>query len=287
MASVVIEKLPKVSTSTVPKIPFPQEPSSDIVAQLEHNIKFLQERYQETLAGLHNEIDTLCQKNRDLQFQLVFQEESASVPISSSSPEDNETGFVKPKNSPVNVAPSQVELLEKDLQDMKISLEDMKVSLQEAKTQNQYLSEIVEQQKKKLDSSMEQKAIKQSVTDVGIQVDCFRLNQTEKEVLRRPVESMLKSLMKRNEDQGKEIEKLKKELEIVASVNKGGRSRVSNKGHHNRVSSTSSTQEQIPHKFPPLQNQSRTSRNGRNRHHKQYHQSEVDFTMLPQLQSLT
>lgn len=41
----------------------------------------------------------------------------------------------------VNVAPLQVELLEKDLQDIKISL-------QEAKTQNQYLSDIVEQQKK-------------------------------------------------------------------------------------------------------------------------------------------
>lgn len=40
----------------------------------------------------------------------------------------------------VNVAPLQVELLEKDLQDTKISLE-------EVKTQNQYLNEIVEQQK--------------------------------------------------------------------------------------------------------------------------------------------
>lgn len=41
----------------------------------------------------------------------------------------------------VNIAPLQVELLEKDLQDIKISLQD-------AKTQNQYLSEIIEQQKK-------------------------------------------------------------------------------------------------------------------------------------------
>lgn len=41
----------------------------------------------------------------------------------------------------VNITPLQVELLEKDLQDIKISL-------QEAKTQNQYLSEIIEEQKK-------------------------------------------------------------------------------------------------------------------------------------------
>lgn len=41
----------------------------------------------------------------------------------------------------VNVTPLQVELLEKDLQ-------DIKASLQEAKTHNQYLSNIIEQQKK-------------------------------------------------------------------------------------------------------------------------------------------
>lgn len=47
------------------------------------------------------------------------------------------------QNSPicVNVTPLQVELLEKDLQ-------DIKASLQEAKTHNQYLSSIIEQQKK-------------------------------------------------------------------------------------------------------------------------------------------
>lgn len=41
----------------------------------------------------------------------------------------------------VNISSLQVELLEKDLQDTKISL-------QEAKNQNQYLSEIIEQQNK-------------------------------------------------------------------------------------------------------------------------------------------
>ncbi|XP_076647980.1 uncharacterized protein LOC143356299 isoform X2 [Halictus rubicundus] len=187
MASEVLVKLPKVPTvSTVQKVSFPQgkKPPSDIVAQLEQNMKFLQEQHQVTLVALHEEVDSLRQRNRDLQFQLVFSKGSAFVPSSPSSPEDNGTGFAKPKDSPgcVNVAPLQVELLEKDLQDMKISL-------QEAKTQNQYLSEIVEKQKKKLDSSTEQKASKQSVTDVGIQVDCFRLNQTDEADL-RCVESM-------------------------------------------------------------------------------------------------
>lgn len=51
--------------------------------------------------------------------------------------------FLSSQGSPVcvNITPLQVELLEKDLQ-------DTKVSLQEARIQNQYLSEIIEQQKK-------------------------------------------------------------------------------------------------------------------------------------------
>ncbi|XP_015438131.1 PREDICTED: uncharacterized protein LOC107193243, partial [Dufourea novaeangliae] len=127
-------------------------------------MKFLQEQHQATLVALHQEVDFLRQKNRDLQFQLVFSKGSAYVPSTPSSPEDNGTGFAKSKGSPVcvNIAPLQVELLEKDLQDIKISL-------QEAKTQNQYLSEIVEQQKKKLNSSEEQKTNKQLPTDIGIQ----------------------------------------------------------------------------------------------------------------------
>lgn len=51
--------------------------------------------------------------------------------------------FLYTQGSPVcvNVTPLQVELLEKDLQDIKASLQD-------AKTHNQCLTEIIEQQKK-------------------------------------------------------------------------------------------------------------------------------------------
>ncbi|XP_031835743.1 uncharacterized protein LOC116428345 [Nomia melanderi] len=319
-----VPKVPPVQKK-VPPITFPSQgkkPPADIVAQLEQNMKFLQEQHQATLVALHLEVDSLRQRNRDLQFQLVFSKGSAFVPSSPSSPEDNGTGFVKAKGSPVcvNVAPLQVELLEKDLQDIKISL-------QEAKTQNQYLSDIVEQQKKKLDTSKEQKPNKQLVTDVGVQVDCPRLNPVEADL--GVLEAMVKQLLKQNADQKKEIETLeaasanttnpaqtdlatrlegseatvklllklnedqRKEIATLkaasANANKGARSRDSNNSHHNRGSPTSSTQEQIPHKFPPLQSQSywhrRTPRNGRNRHDKQDHQSEVDFTVLPQLQN--
>lgn len=119
----------------------------DRIAQLEQNMKFLQEQHQATLVALHQEVESLRQKNRDLQFQLVFSKGSY-LPSSPSSPEDNGTGFMKPKGSPVcvNITPLQVELLEKDLQ-------DTKVSLQEARIQNQYLSEIIEQQKKEIEFS--------------------------------------------------------------------------------------------------------------------------------------
>ncbi|XP_076243492.1 uncharacterized protein LOC143184855 isoform X2 [Calliopsis andreniformis] len=288
MTSKVLVKLPTV--------PFPQgkKPSSDVVAlpekkegsnqtvrhsggnidkvaQLEQNMKFLQEQHQATLAALHQEVKSLRQKNGDLQFQLVFSKRSTYALSSPSSPESSETGFVKPK----------VELLEKDLQDTKISL-------QEAKTKNQHLSEIIEQQKKKLDSMEEEKAKKQSVTDIGIQVDS-RNDQVDLVTCLEVAEAMVKRLHKQNEDQRKEIAALKAVSASTTNSNKGARSRDNNNSHYSRGSPTSTTQEQASHKFPPLQSQSywhhRAPRNGRNRNDKQDHQWKVDSTVLPQLQN--
>ncbi|KZC15207.1 PREDICTED: histone-lysine N-methyltransferase set1-like [Dufourea novaeangliae] len=102
-------------------------------------------------------------------------------------------------------------------------------------------------------------------------------------------DTAVKLLLRQNEYQRKEIATLKATSANTASVNKGVRYRDSNNSHHSRGSPTSSTQEQIPHKFPPLQSQSywyrRILRNGRNRHDKQDHQTEVDSTVLPQLQN--
>ncbi|XP_034176273.1 uncharacterized protein LOC117602411 isoform X2 [Osmia lignaria lignaria] len=288
MASKVLVKLPTVS--------FPQDkkPPSDIVtlpernenlnqtvrhqsinvdrvAQLEQNMKFLQEQHQATLVALHQEVDSLRQKNRDLQFQLVFSKGSTCVASTPSSPEDNGTGFMKAK----------VELLEKDLQ-------DTKTSLQEAKNQNQYLSEIIEQQNKKLQSIEEETVNKQSsMIDIGIQVE-NKVDPARAELVSRleVTEALVKRLRKRNQDQRKEIGTLQ-ESSANTSGNKGARSRDSHRSHRSRGSPTSTAQEQAPNKFPPLQSQSywhrRALRNGRNRHDKQDHQSEVDSTVLPQL----
>ena len=82
----------------------PKGPDSARVAQLEQNIRFLQEQHQLMLTGLHNEIESLRNRNRgndfttsefpllntvftELQFQLVFVK--GTLPSSPSSPEDD------------------------------------------------------------------------------------------------------------------------------------------------------------------------------------------------------
>ncbi|KAM0733260.1 hypothetical protein ACS0PU_012809 [Formica fusca] len=257
----------------------------DRVVQLEQNMKFLQEQHQATLVALHQEIESLRQRNRDLQFQLVFSKRAhCNVASSPSSPEDNGNGFAKSKNSPmcVNVTPLQVELLEKDLQ-------DIKASLQEAKTHNQYLSSIIEQQKKRLDIIKDQKD-KIEMTDVGVQVG--DPVQASLVVLLEESYAMVKRLHKENMDQKKEIASLR----AASSANnpgssRGGRSRDGNNSHHSRTSPTSTTmQEQSSRKFPPLPIPSywhrRSSRYNTNRHEKQDHQADAaDSTVLPQLQN--
>ncbi|XP_026666481.1 basic-leucine zipper transcription factor A-like isoform X2 [Ceratina calcarata] len=251
----------------------------DRVAQLEQNMKFLQEQHQATLVALHQEVESLRQKNRDLQFQLVFSKGSTYVPSSPSSPEDNGTGFAKQKGSPicVNITPLQVELLEKELQDTKLSL-------QEAKTQNQQLTEIVEEQKQKASCTEERTTTKEATVDVGIQVG-DRLDPVRADLVAclDGAEAMIKRLRAQNDDQKEEIARLKA-ASTSANGNKGARSRDSNTSRHSRGSPTDSSQEQTPHVFPPLQNQRhwhhRSLRNGRNRHYKSM---EVDS--LPQLQN--
>ncbi|XP_015605106.1 uncharacterized protein LOC107272449 isoform X2 [Cephus cinctus] len=273
-----------------------QGTSGDRTAQLEQNMKFLQEQHQATLVSLHQEVENLRQRNRDLQFQLVFSKGNVCVPSSPSSPEDNGNGFVKAKGSPVcvNLAPLQVELLERDLQ-------DIKASLHEAKTHNLYLSEIIERQKKKLDLVEERKE-KLSMADAAIQVgSVVDSHHADLATRLEDAEAMVKCLRRENEDQRREIASLKTSSTNGNSSGNGGRSRGSHNGHHSRGSANSTGQDQTSHKFPPLHTQSfwhRGSRgnhsfdqnsdyhrNGRSRQDKQDREQEVDSTVLPQLRN--
>ncbi|XP_026331484.1 uncharacterized protein LOC113238857 [Hyposmocoma kahamanoa] len=57
------------------------------IAHLEHSVRFLQEQHRLMLSGLHAEIEALRERNRDLQFQLIFNKES--TPKIPPAPEDN------------------------------------------------------------------------------------------------------------------------------------------------------------------------------------------------------
>ncbi|XP_060803486.1 uncharacterized protein LOC106129295 isoform X2 [Amyelois transitella] len=65
------------------------------VAHLEHSVRFLQEQHRLMLSGLHAEIEALRERNRDLQFQLIFNKEgspkiAATTPASEDAGESNE-----------------------------------------------------------------------------------------------------------------------------------------------------------------------------------------------------
>lgn len=56
----------KSETNNQNNVDVPKAAADSRVAQLEQNIKFLQEQHQMMLAGLHNEIDNLRHKNRGI-----------------------------------------------------------------------------------------------------------------------------------------------------------------------------------------------------------------------------
>ncbi|XP_021203129.1 uncharacterized protein LOC101746896 isoform X2 [Bombyx mori] len=68
------------------------------VAHLEHSVRFLQEQHRSMLSGLHAEIEALRERNRDLQFQLIFNKESSKASSPTTMPEpprNNEQSSLK------------------------------------------------------------------------------------------------------------------------------------------------------------------------------------------------
>ncbi|XP_008558560.1 uncharacterized protein LOC103579042 isoform X2 [Microplitis demolitor] len=259
--------------------------NGDRTPQLEQNMKFLQEQHQATLVALHQEVETLRQRNRDLQFQLVFTKGTACT-NSPSSPEDNSNGFVKPK----------IELLERDLEELKVSFNDVK-------KQNVHLLEIIEQQKLKLEQTAKDKE-KLKVNDAAIQVG-ETTNSVNSELAARleDAESLVKRLQRENSDQQREIATIKASSAKNSGGNRSGhgRGRGNNEnGHHSRGSSGDPGQSgRNSYKFPPLEGESywRNAARGRSsydRHSGQHHrrnrmdkeESEPDMScriVLPEL----
>lgn len=177
VGSDMVSRQPEQLPARPPEQPVQRGSEAARVAQLEQNIRFLQEQHQLMLAGLHKEIDNLRHRNRggssaaevqvvrylfviaELQFQLVFVKGSVPSSPSSSSEDDTKHKVVRSEEvmvsklfcggsfkvysspKPVNITPLQVELLEKELGELKLHMQDVE-------SQNVYLSAIVEEQKK-------------------------------------------------------------------------------------------------------------------------------------------
>ncbi|KAK0170959.1 hypothetical protein PV328_008735 [Microctonus aethiopoides] len=236
-------------------------------AQLEQNMKFLQDQHQATLIALHQEVELLRQRNRDLQFQLVFTKGTASVP-SPLSPEDNTNGFVKTKGSPVcvNVTPLQIELLERDF-------EELKTSFNEAKKENLHLKEVIEKQNLKLEQAEEEKKQLQ-MSDIGVQVgDTSEPIQSDLTARLEDADILIKRLRRENSDQRKEIATIKASSARNGNRSGHGRGRGNENGHHSSRGSSGDPGQSSrnSYKFPPLEGESYWRSTGRGRSSYDHH----------------
>ncbi|KAF6203479.1 hypothetical protein GE061_001810 [Apolygus lucorum] len=205
------------------------------VTQLEQNLNFLQDQHQMMLASLHQEIEALRSRNRDLQFQLIFGGNNKTIPSSSdSSPGEGTQPKIVLSPKEINSRSLQVEMLEREVS-------ELKVTLSEANSKNAHLLQLVDHQKKQLDSARKDPQ-EPDLTD--------RLEDAE---------NLIKRLVKENEDQRKEINNLRGQL------GRGGHSgRYS--GHRRGGNDHQ--------RFPPLQSHNFW---GGGSHQNQKHKSNPDF----------
>ncbi|XP_046396167.1 uncharacterized protein LOC124163356 [Ischnura elegans] len=103
--------------------------ASQRVIQLEQNMRFLQEQHHQMLSSLHQEIESLRLKNRELQFQLIINNGANNAPISllqsfPPSPEDDSKPKVVIPPKQVNVKPLRVEILERETGELRAALEE-------------------------------------------------------------------------------------------------------------------------------------------------------------------
>jgi len=117
------------------------------ILRLEKNIAWLTEQHSIMLASLHTEIETLKNRNRELQFQLLMGG-SSGIPPAATQDELELSGGGGSRSLALishlsGVPPLQAEILDNEIK-------ELQATLHEAKSRNVYLSNLVEQQKKKL-----------------------------------------------------------------------------------------------------------------------------------------
>eukprot|EP00092_Neocalanus_flemingeri_P035523 GFUD01038665.1.p1 GENE.GFUD01038665.1~~GFUD01038665.1.p1 ORF type:complete len:412 (-),score=128.46 GFUD01038665.1:120-1355(-) len=129
------------------------------ILRLEKNIAWLQDQHNQMLSALHNEIETLKTRNRELQFQLLMGRSSPLAPLGT--PEDLELSAGGGSRGLAlisqlsGVPPLQAEILDNEIK-------ELQSTLHEARSRNVYLSSLVDQQKKKL-AKLEEEASIESI----------------------------------------------------------------------------------------------------------------------------
>ncbi|KAK6637217.1 hypothetical protein RUM44_007631 [Polyplax serrata] len=218
--------------------------------QLEQNIRFLQEQHQVMLSGLHREIEMLRQKNRDLQFQIVFTNGINHIQNSPSSDEDHQKPFAFSPEQ-VNVTPLQVEILERNIA-------DLRMNLSEARTRNVYLQNIIDEQKKKM-SALENEKLdmaavgrkigKENLTSKGKPQESVECTDDLQEKL-EDADRLIRRLKRENEEQRKEI------VSLRMSMNRGKIDNRRNEGGNTHRGYYKNGQQNQGSRFPPLQGHS-------------------------------
>ncbi|KAJ1530429.1 hypothetical protein ONE63_005336 [Megalurothrips usitatus] len=236
-ARAVIAADSSVSTAGSPSDPFVSVNYDPIVraAQLEQNIKFLKEQHHLMLTSLHHEVEALRQRNRDLQFQLVFSKGSlALVKSTPSSPEDDSKPQMASSPKQVNVTSLQVEILERDVAELRSSLNEVRV-------RNSSLENIIEEQKQQLENATKPTASdnvpqSNSIPDPDL---VFKLEETEK---------MIRRLRRENDEQRRELAMIKanqnKEQVAAASTAQRLSSQWSQQHHQHQEQQTRDHREQ-------------------------------------------
>jgi len=272
------------SASSAQNLPAHINPHHRIL-RLERNIAWLTEQHSSMLAQLHNEIESLKSRNRELQFQLLMGAPAGTtpslIPTSPSDPPSNQTTQLSnPSNmgNPSNlgtpedavdnhsnnltlistlggVAPLQAEILDNEIK-------ELQATLHEARSRNVYLSSLVEQQKRKLAQleEIEKEAAEKEPSRPASSVPPDFLRKLAE------AEELVQTLRKQNDQQQAELLELRGSME--KTLERSNRMKYRGCNHPTRTrlnrgvslsSSTTSSMARSVGRFPPLPSSRRTA----------------------------
>ncbi|XP_050311204.1 hrp65 protein-like isoform X2 [Anthonomus grandis grandis] len=250
-----------------------QDPKTPEQVRLEQNIKFLQDQHQAMLNGLQGEIERLKTKNRELQFQLIFGKTPvASSSSSPSSPEDEKHKLYTSPRVLNNTTPLQVELLEKELG-------ELKMQMTEQESRNVYLSAIVDEQKKQLERYDRRREKEQQQQRTP--------GDAEAELLRKleDAETLIRQLRRENSDLRRENQEMQQNESTAHGQERrgyrGGGGRGHRSGGHNNGYYNGRGGGGGGGWFPPVHTQN-FWQGGRTQHQ---HERPLDGPNLPELPS--